>query len=699
MTRRSPLLLAATAALLLPLGACKRAPPTAQTTGAESGSGTAASADAGIDPGIVDRKVSPCDDFYRFACGGWIDRTPIPADKSSYTRSFTAIDDQVLDELRAIAEADAAGKLDPADRFPEKVGDLWAACMDEAGAEARGLGDLREVWARIDAVEDVAGLAAQLGDLHRQGMDAVFEVDSEQDARDASQMIGVVGQGGLVLPDRDYYTRSDPKSAELQADYRAYVARMLELAGVPAAQATADARAIFGLERALAEAHWTRVESRDPKRVYNRVNLPGLEKLAPRFDWRRYLVALGHPDLTAWNATTPRAVKALDGLLRSAPLTAWRAYLRWWVLVEAARARALPAAFTDARFAFVSKHFSGALTLEPRWKACVRLESQVLGEAIGQAFVRRRFGEEGKVRSREIISQVEAAMGRDLDALPWMDEPTRRAAHQKLDRVVNKVGYPDRWRDYASMRVDRTSLFRSLLAADAFAVDRELRKIGKPVDRTEWGLPPHTVNAYYDPSMNEMVFPAGILQPPFFVRGAPAVVNFGAIGMVMGHELTHGFDDEGRQFDSAGDLRDWWTASVSAEFDERAACIADQFDGYVAVDDLKINGKLTLGENIADLGGLKLAYSAWRAQTVGKPAPGPVAGFTADQAFFVAFAQAWCAQERPELVRLMVQTDPHSLPRWRVNGPLANLPSFQEAFQCPAGSAMVRPPERRCELW
>jgi endothelin-converting enzyme/putative endopeptidase len=701
MTTRSMLLPPWTLALslALSLGACRTAPPPAAAALPASEQAAPPAARPGIDAGILDRAVSPCDDFYRFACGGWIDRTALPPEKSSYTRSFTAIDDQVLEELRAIAEADAAGKLDPADRFPEKVGDLWAACMDEAGVEAHGLADLRAVWARIDAVKDLPGLAAELGELHRQGVDAAFEVGSEQDAKDATQMIGVVAQGGLTLPDRDFYTRTDAKSAALQADLRAYVATMFALAGEPKDRAEGDAKAIYDLEHALAEAHWTRVESRDPQRVYHRVERAGLDRLAPRFDWGRYLAALGHPQLAAWNATTPAALSAMDALLGSAPLDAWKAYLRWWVLTSAARERALPRAFTEARFAFVSKHFSGAKVLEPRWKACVRLESQALGEAIGQAFVRRRFGEDGKLRAREIISQVEAAMGRDLDALPWMDAPTRRAAHQKLERLVNKVGYPDRWRDYSAMRVDRTSLFRSLLSTDAFEVNRELEKIGKPVDRGEWNLPPQTVNAFYDPSMNEMVFPAGILQPPFFTRGGPAVVNYGAIGMVMGHELTHGFDDEGRQFDAQGNLRDWWTPSVAKDFDRRAACIADQFDGYVAVDDLHVNGKLTLGENIADLGGLALSFAAWQAQAKATPAAPEVDGFTPEQTFFVAFAQAWCAKERPELMRLLVQTDPHSPPQWRVNGPLSNLPAFQEAFRCKPGDRMARPAAQRCELW
>ena len=656
-------------------------------------------APAGIDASILDRSVNPCDDFYRFACGGWTSRFALPADKSSYSRSFTAIDDRNLVVLREIAEADAAGQLDPADRYPDKVGDFWAACMDETGTEQHGLSDLREAWARIDAVKDPGSLAAELGELHRMGVSPAFDIGSEQDARDATHVIGVVAQGGLSLPDRDYYLKTDAASVAIQEAYRAYVTRMLQLAGQPADRAAAESSAVFGLEKTMAGSHWTRVEMRDPKRIYNRVDLGGLEKLAPRFDWRRYLVALGHPDLTAFDATTPRAVEQLGELVVQVPPDTWRAYLRWKLLSAMAGARALPRAFTDERFAFTSKSFTGAKELEPRWKHCVRTTGGAMGEALGQAFVRRTFGAEGKTRSREIISGIEAAMGRDLDAVGWMDAPTRRAAHEKLDHVVNKVGYPDRWRDYDSLRVDRSSFFRSVLAAEAFEVDRQLAKVGKPLDRGEWEMPPEAVNAYYNPSLNEIVFPAGILQPPFFSRAAPDEMNYGAIGMVMGHELTHGFDDEGRQYDAVGNLRDWWTPAVSQEFDRRAACVADQYDGYSAIDDVKLNGKLTLGENIADLGGLKLAHAAWAASLQGKPAGSGQAGFTPDQVFFLGFAQAWCTVRRPELARMYAATDPHSPPQWRVNGPLSNLTEFRQAFSCAENAPMVRSGDKQCQLW
>jgi putative endopeptidase len=688
------LAVAALAALL----ACRTPPPASPATSA-SAAAPAVPAKASIDPTILDRSVNPCDDFYRFACGGWLQHFTLPPDKSVYARSFTVIDDRNLIVLREIAEGDAAGKLDPADQYPDKVGDFWTACMDEAGTEQHGLSDLKDAWARIDSVKDATSLAAELGDLHRMDITPAFEIGSEQDPKDATQEIGIVAQGGLSLPDRDYYLKTDAATVQIQEAFRAHVTRMLELAGESSAQAGAEAAAVYDLEKTIAGSHWSRVQMRDPNLIYHRVDLAGLQKLAPRFDWHAYLLRLGHPGVTTFDATTPRSLEQLNDLLVQVPIDTWRAYLRWKLLSSMAGVRALPKAFTDERFAFTSKAFTGAKELEPRWKHCVRTTGRMLGEALGQAFVRRTFGAEGKTRSRELITGIEAAMKRDLDAITWMDDPTRRAAHEKLDRVDNKVGYPDQWRNYDSLQVDRTSFFRSLLAANAFEVNRDLSKIGKPVDRTEWLMPPQMVNAYYNPSMNEIVFPAGILQPPFFGRAAPDALNYGAIGMVMGHELTHGFDDEGREYDAVGNLRSWWTPAVSTEFDRRAACVADQYDGYTAVGDVKLNGKLTLGENIADLGGIKLAHAAWVASRQGKPPEPGTAGFTPDQTFFLAFAQSWCQVVRPELARMYAATDPHSPPQWRVNGPLSNLEPFRQAFSCPEGSPMVRSGAKRCDLW
>jgi putative endopeptidase len=692
-------------ALALAALACKTAggspAPSAPATAAAREE-KAAQSGPGIDPSIIDASVKPCDDFYAYACGGWLQRTEIPPDKPIWSRSFAEIDERNLKLLRGIAEQDAAGKHDPADRYPGKVGDLWAACIDEAAVEARGTADLEDAWRHIGQLKDVPSLARQVAMLHRDGIFAIFRITSDQDAKDATQVIGVIAQGGLSLPDRDYYLKDDPKTVSIQKAYKEHLVKMFGLAGVAPAEAAKKADAIYGLERAMAEAQWTRVEMRDPQRTYNRVDLAGLQKEAPRFPWAAYLDALGHGGLTAFSTTTPKYIARVNELLETVPAETWRAYLEWRLLSATAGRRALPKAFVDEQFAFSSKTFTGQKELEARWKHCSRLTESALGEAIGQAFVRRYFGEDGKQKTKELVSAIEGAMGRDLDRLAWMDDATRQKAHEKLGAIVNKVGYPDSWRNYDAMRIDRASLFKSVLAATAFEVNRDLNKIGKPLDRNEWLMAPPVVNAYYQPSMNEIVFPAGILQPPFFTRGAPDAVNYGAIGMVVGHELTHGFDDEGRQYDAKGNLVDWWTPSVAKEFDRRAQCVVDQYADYVAdpaIADVKLNGKLTLGENIADLGGLKLSFAAYQASRGGKGAEASIAGFTPEQAFFLGYAQAWCTAIRPEFARLRAAVDPHSPPRWRVNGPLSNLPEFQEAFSCTAASPMVRASDKRCEVW
>jgi putative endopeptidase len=689
---------------LFALAACRSAGPAAATASAP----VPPRAEAGpvqqlppIDEGALDRAVPPCEDFYRFACGGWIVKTEIPPDKPRWSRSFDTLQEQNLAVLRAILDAEAAGKIDRRDRFADKVADYYASCMDEAGVETRGLDELRAEWSRIDTVTDRAALVGDIARLTATGIGAPFEVTSDQDAKDATQVIGVVAQGGLSLPDRDYYLSDDPKQAAIRTRYGEHLRKMHELAGVAPAKAEARAKIIATFERSLAETHWTRTELRDPRRTYNRVDRAGLEKLAPAFPWARYFEAIGHPEVTAVSVTTPRFVERVGRLFAEAPLDTWKAYLEWHLLREMAGTRALPKAFVDEAFAFSSQSFTGAKELQPRWKKCVQSTDEALGEALGQTYVRLHFGEEAKARAYGVVREIEASMGRDLDAIAWMDDATRGKAKEKLARVANKIGYPERWRDYASMAIDRRSYFRNVLAAGRFEVSRQLAKVGKPVDRAEWLVSPPTVNAYYNPAMNEMVFPAGILQPPFFNRAAPEPVNYGAIGMVVGHELTHGFDDEGRQYDAFGNLADWWSPSVSREFEVRAQCLVDQFGGYEALPGVKLDGQLTLGENIADLGGVKLSYAAMQAaRQKGTPGGGEtLAGFNPEQQFFVAYAQAWCEKVREPYARMLAATDPHSPPRYRVNAPLANLPEFAKAFSCAPGAAMVRPAERRCDVW
>ncbi len=685
---RHPLTALALAAAL----ACTKAPPRSAPPAEQSPLPP-------IDATALDRDTSPCADFFQFACGGWLARTEIPPDRAAWQRGFTEIEERNLAELRAILDADGAGHLDPADRFPDKVGAFWATCMDEAAVEARGLSDLRTEWARIDAIADRQGLVDELARLHASGTEAPFPMFADQDAKDATQVVLTIVQGGLSLPDRDYYLSDEGKNPEIRKDFSAHLRRMLALAGEPPARVEADAAAIESMERALAETHWTRTEERDPERVYNRVDRAGLAKLAPAVPWDRFFADVGHPDLTAVNVTTPRFIEKVGQLFQAGGLDAWKAYLRWHLLAEMAAARAVPKAFVEERFQFTSKAFTGAKELQPRWKHCIHATDEALGFALGQAYVRRWFGADGKDRTTRLVSEISRSMGRDLDRLPWMDEPTKARAREKLAALVNKVGYPETWRDYASMTLTRASYFQNLVAANRYETSRQLDKVGKPLDRTDWLMTPPTVNAYYNPAMNEMVFPAGILQPPFFNKAAPETVNYGAIGMVVGHELTHGYDDQGRKYDAKGNLTDWWTPRVAKEFDRRAECVATQFSGYESLPGVHLNGKLTLGENIADLGGLELAHAAMRAAMDGKPPPPAVAGFDPEQQFFLGFAQSWCSKYRDENLRLRAVTDPHAPAKQRVNGPLSNLPEFAKAFRCAEGTPMVRPAADRCEVW
>jgi putative endopeptidase len=680
--------------------ACARgsgaASPSAETAAATA---TPAPALPPLDQAALDQRTEACQDFYQYACGGWLAKTEIPADKPGWSRGFFALDERNSKDLRRIAEDAAEGRVDPRDRFARKVGDYYASCMDEAGVEARGLADLQAEWARIDAVKDARTLVAEIARLNAAGVEAPFTFTADQDAKDATQVIGILYQGGLTLPDREYYFSDDEKNRKIRELYATTMRNMLGLAGVAPADAAAQAKAVEDLERRLAEAHWARVELREPSRIYNRVDRAGLEKLAPSFDWGTWLSGLGHPEITAVSTSTPRYVERVGVLMKEAPLDAWKTYLKWHLLSEMAVHRALPKRFVEQSFAFTSGAFTGAKEMQPRWQKCVDETDAALGFALGQTYVRRHFGEGGKKRTSAMVVEIEKAMERDIAGLPWMDEATKARAREKLGKVFNKVGYPDQWRDYGTLNVSRESFFRNVLAAQRFEVNRQLTKIGKPLDRTEWLMSPPAVNAYYNASMNEMVFPAGILQPPFFNPSAPDAVNYGAMGMVVGHELTHGFDDEGRQYDAFGNLTDWWSPAVGKEFDRRAQCVVDQYSAYEPIPGAKLNAKLTLGENIADLGGLKLAYAAMSASRQGNAGGDELMGFTPDQQFFVGYAQSWCFKARDEYARMLVTVDPHSPAKYRVNGPLANLPEFAEAFGCKEGDPMVRPAAERCEVW
>ncbi|MBS2030213.1 MAG: M13 family metallopeptidase [Deltaproteobacteria bacterium] len=648
---------------------------------------------AGIDATILDRSADPCADFYQFACGGWLARTEIPPDRPTWSRGFSEIQERNLAIEKQILEDYAAGqKLDD---VPEakKLGDYFAACMDEQAVEKANLAPLETELARL-RVRDAASLEQAVARLQNDGIRALFTLGEDQDARDATQVVATLGQGGMGLPDRDYYLRDDPKTQRTRDAYLAHVQKMLELSGVAPADAQTQARSIFHLEKELATAALSRVDRRDPQKTYHRLELAGLTQLAPHFDWAALFVDLGHPGLKAINVSEPEFFKELDALVQATPPADWNAYLRWHLLNAAAPA--LPARFVDEDFAF-TRELTGAPQNLPRWKRCVASTDKNLGFALAHAYVKRVFPPESRQVATDLVKEIESGFGSNLDGLAWMDAATKQKAQAKLSAVANQVGYPETWRSYDALEIQRDAYLRDVFAGRAFDLQYELDKVGRPVDKAEWHMTPPTVNAYYSDSLNQMVFLAGILQPPFFGRESAAPVNYGGIGMVVGHELTHGFDDKGRQFDASGNLADWWSPEAGKAFTERASCVQKQFDGYVAVDDVHVNGALTLGENIADLGGMKLSFAAMQAREA--KTPSAAAEFTPEQAFFLGQAQAWCRKDREPYARLLATIDPHSPAKWRVVGPMSNLPQFAAAWHCPATAQMVRPAETRCEVW
>ena len=649
----------------------------------------------GLDESAMNARADPCKDFYEYACGTWMVKTEIPADKPLYSRSFVRIYEQNELKLREILDEAVANTLPKETPFAKQLGDYYGTCMDEAALE-KALPEVKAFAAKYSAPKNAKELAKAVGELQAQGVSPFFNASSMQDLKDSSQVVLSLDQGGLGLPDRDYYLKTDEKTKAVRDAYAAHVEKMFVLWGEKPEAAKKASETVMVLESRLATVSQTIVERREPQNLYNRVDRKGLKEKAPDFQWDAYLAALGGKDLQAINVNSVPYFSELSKLAKENKAAELKTYFTWVIMRWAVPM--LPRAFADEQFAYTSKALTGAKEDRPRWKKCVAWTDGDLGEAVGREFVRRHFGDEGKKLTNAMVLELQKSFEKNLGSLAWMDAPTRAAALAKVQRMAgnNKIGYPDKWRDYSSVKTDRKSFFANQLAANRFALKRELDKVGKPPDRTEWLMSPPTVNAYNEPQKNEIVFPAGILQPPFFDRAASDAVNFGAMGMVVGHEITHGFDDEGRKYDVDGNVKDWWTEASGKAFEARVACVEEQFNGYTALEDVKLNGKLTLGENVADLGGLKLAYSAmqdWYKQKGGSPEY----RYTPPQQFFLGYAQAWCTKVRPETARMRAAVDPHAPPYWRVNGPLANLASFQEAFSCKADAAMVKP--KRCDVW
>jgi len=643
----------------------------------------------------IDKTIDPCVDFYQYACGNWLKSAEIPADQTSWA-SFVEIRERNSAIMRQILER-ASSQNGAGDAVTQKIGDYYGSCMDEKTVAAKGIKPLQPELDRMDQAKDKPALMEAIARVHLIGPSPLFNFYSSPDLHSANHVIAYIDQGGLSLPDRDYYLKDDPKMAEARKSLVQYATQLFTLSGQSQERAADSAQTVLRIETALAKASLDRTARRDPKVRDHKMTREETLVLASNFHLERYFAAIGAPAFSSLNVTNPDFFKQVNLVLDTESLDSLRTYVTWHLLDGAAPWLTQP--FVEANFA-MQKALTGQSEIKPRWKRCVNSTDDALGEALGQRYVEETFGADGKQRMLKMVDALEKSLDQDIRNLPWMTEDTKKQAKVKLDAIRNKIGYPDMWRDYSSLTIVRGDLLGNFLRANEFESRRQIAKIGKPLDRNEWQMTPPTVNAYYSPPRNEIVFPAGILQPPFFDKQADDAVNFGGIGMVIGHELTHGFDDQGRKFDPQGNLRDWWTAQDGTEFEKRASCIADEYSNFVAVDDLKINGKLTLGENTADNGGARIALMALEQMIAIGPSSSAgqtIGGFTPQQRFFLGAGRAWCEKRRPEYQRMLVSVDPHSPGRYRINGVVRNMPEFQNAFNCKAGQPMA--PENACRVW
>jgi putative endopeptidase len=644
----------------------------------------------------MDKSIDPCVNLYQYSCGRWQTQNPIPADQTSWSVYGKLYEDN-LNFLHGILEQ-ASVTGGQRDAVNQKIGDFYAACVDETAIDNRGLDPIHADLERIAALKTANDLAPLLAYLHTTmgGRAFLFAGGSDQDPDNSEQVIASLDQGGLGLPNRDYYTKDDAKSKETREHYVQHMQNVFELLGDNADTAKANAQVVMKMETSLARASLTPVERRDPYKLKNKMDLAGLKKLTPDFDWDAYYADRHYPSLAVLNVASPSFFKQMNTDLKGESLDHWKTYLRFHVADSASQY--LSSKFVDENFAFYRKYLRGATEMQPRWKRCVQYTDRNLGEALGQAYVRRVFSPELKQSTLEMVQRIETAMEQRIRNLDWMSPETKKQALVKLHGIRNKIGYPDKWRDYTSVNITRDDFVGDVRNTVAFEQRRQIAKIGRPVDRNEWDVTPPTVDAYYNPQMNDINFPAGVLQPPLYDAKMDAAPNYGDTGGTIGHELTHGFDDEGSQFDATGNLKDWWTKSDREKFDARTKCVSDQYSSYVVVDEVHINGRLTMGEDVADLGGEILAYVAWKAATADKDLK-PVDGLTPEQRFFIGYAQWACANERPEDLRLRAQVDPHSPAQYRINGVVVNMPEFAEAFHCKAGQPMVKPSEAVCRVW